>query len=654
MKYYIKSAILASIKKAINYVLRLRMTKVAEVKGYKPKLYKNIESYRNSGLPFNTGDSIKLPQGTTLFNKVGPLYPTDTKFNELLDTHQYIFNIAPDFELPAGSKTTLEFGGASDEGGAYNPLNGDISYNWNYEAPIKSTVGHEHPHKNSQTAGKRDVPVEEAFSGGAPWNIIGGRGNKRVYGDNFPIYTHLYNADLPTTSSEFGVQLLPLLTRIYNNQGNSLEGLLPDSYNKDTLGKGLSYKRLIQSMPYMRLMPRVSPFGIDHTITPEEFASYTIPGKYDRNTNTFQEDRYPLGTKQERESDQLFNRVNNYSNGGGNAPEYLKLYKAPTDNEFFNYITNLPIFKQKREKSLKNEKNTYRNFIPNIIATKMRIERIKNTEPEEAKELQKIVDNAIKDIPIVNRRRAEMNAGDLSNTNTAFNYDYMDGDAWIPTIPQKQYLWGYEQKPFTGTGSKKDIAKQIESQATDQIAKYLFNLSNPEEKLKKLYPELDPDPKDHSDFVEANRAMAKAILGRLAELKEQDRKDNEYYYKVEIPQWIIRHAMRGVNVVNGKLVPFAPLQGISQRISPKTKKEWAQLHGQVMQRLNQYKSNPRYLNVMKKWELSPFGEDMLGFNKPMLTIEQMRQILEDLNQEDRNYEIENSPQFQGYGYDTMA
>lgn len=114
-------------------------------------------------------------------------------------------------------------------------------------------------------------------------------------------------------------------------------------------------------------------------------------------------------------------------------------------------------------------------------------------------------------------------------------------------------------------------------------------------------------------------------------------------------------ARRGMNIVkdkNGNLVPTPQgvVQGISQQRDPATKEQYAQLKNQVLSRLAMYKDNPRYLNVMKKWHLSPKGDGLTGINKFSLTIEQMNDILNDFDNEDRLQRLDNSPGVNGSGY----
>ena len=128
----------------------------------------------------------------------------------------------------------------------------------------------------------------------------------------------------------------------------------------------------------------------------------------------------------------------------------------------------------------------------------------------------------------------------------------------------------------------------------------------------------------------------------------------------EYPRFIGRRALwnhirRGINPEEaGGGTPVAVLQALSQQRDLKTSRQYFNLYEKIKTKLQQYKTNPYYLNVMQSWELSPWGDSLIGANDPTLTIEQMQQILKDFEQADTYQEIESSPQFQGYGYDTMA
>lgn len=548
---------------------------------------------------------------------------------------------------------------------------------------------HEMPHKYTYGNGARNISLFRAFPTGKPLNITGYRGNRRDWKDiikdkdgnevinaDFPVNSYKYNTELPTTSDEYGKALLPdfvqsslFSTRepvpVVNEMSDDLSVPLPSvdlyPFTLPKVNDDLSYP-LVQQVPYMGRMPQISPFGINHTITPEEFASYTIPGTYDASTNTFVEEPYPTFSDSEREGAQLFDRGARYYSGKENPVALMMHYKLPPRAEFMNQIKRTSDLESQKDNYLldelaylNNHIAKYNNYLKNSKDLKDKFPDLADYAKDKAEELALLV-------PVWKQRLQEIESGNLSDTDTAYTYDYIDDNTkWVRELFESNpelYDQFLKQRPFTGT------KEQIEQQGLDQIVRALSVHKEPEKLLAdkdfNIFDEVPESLKDKVKNPQYLRLLAKAnglwrkagILARINKLKEQEAKS--YRSQIELPLWILNHARRGINVVDGKLTPHAHLQGISQQKDPKTANTWNSLYGQVMRRLNQYRSNPRYLNVMKKWEVSPFGDDMLGYNSPMLTIEQMRQILEDLNQEDRNYEIENSPQFQGYGYDTVA
>lgn len=116
---------LASIKRAIDYVLRCRncennlIVKIAEdnktlknntdtISSIPGIQYNDISSFKRSGLPLRKTDTIKLPQGQILVNRVGTIPFDDPKLNSILDESQEIFDVAPYFKLRKGSLNILE------------------------------------------------------------------------------------------------------------------------------------------------------------------------------------------------------------------------------------------------------------------------------------------------------------------------------------------------------------------------------------------------------------------------------------------------------------------------------------------------------------------------------------------------------------------
>lgn len=108
------------------------------------------------------------------------------------------------------------------------------------------------------------------------------------------------------------------------------------------------------------------------------------------------------------------------------------------------------------------------------------------------------------------------------------------------------------------------------------------------------------------------------------------------------------HIRRGINPEeDGGRTPLAVLQALSQQRDPKTSKQYFNLYEKIKTKLQYYKTNPYYLNVMQSWELSPWGDSLIGANDPTLTIEQMQHILEEFDRADKYQEIESLPQIQG-------
>ena len=116
-------------------------------------------------------------------------------------------------------------------------------------------------------------------------------------------------------------------------------------------------------------------------------------------------------------------------------------------------------------------------------------------------------------------------------------------------------------------------------------------------------------------------------------------------------------AKRGMNVVkdkDGTLVPTPQgvAQAISQQRDPKTREQYNALRTKLFNRLAQYKTNPRYLNIMRRWHLSPSGDSLTGTNLPSLTIEHMQNILKEFDAEDRYSDLDNSTGVNGAEYNT--
>lgn len=148
-----------------------------------------------------------------------------------------------------------------------------------------------------------------------------------------------------------------------------------------------------------------------------------------------------------------------------------------------------------------------------------------------------------------------------------------------------------------------------------------------------------------------------APIDALAAMNDKLLNDtNLTYTDYEKMQTLKAFMRRGINATvpneNGEQIftPMAVAQSLSQQNDPEYKDIWNEKWNQFNERLQQYKANPRYFNVMKRWLLSPYGDSFKGTNKPSLTIEQMDNILNEFDREDEYNSIENLPGFQGIQY----
>ena len=227
----------------------------------------------------------------------------------------------------------------------------------------------------------------------------------------------------------------------------------------------------------------------------------------------------------------------------------------------------------------------------------------------------------------------------------------------------------YEEKEIKNEKGEKVKEFKIpisifDTNAANEIARFIGD--NPE-----LYHRLVNLPEDNITRIALLTALSNTFNTTPTEetldpLTNFEREVNEPLVGNELnySRFLIREALgnlarRGINIIGEDHSPFvkaqpgdvtahAPMQGLSQQKDPYTRSTYAKLQKQVLSKLQNYDKNPRYFNIMKKWHLSPFGDSMLGVNQFSLTIEQMKQILKDFEQEDRNQQIENSEQFQGY------
>lgn len=216
-----------------------------------------------------------------------------------------------------------------------------------------------------------------------------------------------------------------------------------------------------------------------------------------------------------------------------------------------------------------------------------------------------------------------------------------------------------------GINESKIPINMFSTESANEIARFIGD--NPE-----LYRRLSNLPEDNLTSIALNTALSNVFSASpskeltsdaITDLEEVTNApligDTPNYQKFLIREALGNLARRGINIIGEDHSPFvkaqhgdvtvhAPMQGLSQQRDPYTKNTYARLQKQVLSKLQDYNKNPRYFNIMKKWHLSPFGDSMLGVNKFSLTIEQMKQILKDFEQEDKNQQIENSKNFQGY------
>lgn len=92
-------------------------------------------------------------------------------------------------------------------------------------------------------------------------------------------------------------------------------------------------------------------------------------------------------------------------------------------------------------------------------------------------------------------------------------------------------------------------------------------------------------------------------------------------------------------------VPYATeIASYEQKKHPE---HYSNVKDELFNELSKYEEHPEYFDVMKRWRLTPRGNNLYGLENDSLTTWQMRRILDELKQaEKRRRNIENSPYYQ--------
>lgn len=499
-----------------------------------PREYSSIDDFVNSGNQFNRGDSIRMPQGQLLTNAGAPrTYKNsrgayDPGLQAAFTVGQEIQKYAPFYTRPGNDYLyPYRFNGI---GGSHEQLGNGIDYFVDNNSGLNpyGIFSHEPVH---------DFATGARLQWSNPYNIRPYAGSKSLSYQQSRV--NQYNTEQPTTSNEWGRVLLPFLQKQYANEREGTPEL-PMDWDTSSLTQGLSYRDTMQQMPYMYFMPQISPFGFNHDITPEEWASYTVPMEYDPGTESMREVSYNPMESPLYNASTTFNDIVSHLGMRGKVDKYA----VPTQFQVFNQISQVP----------------------------------------------------------------SVNTGGIATIS-----------GW--SDPRYQQV--------SATGNLTSIAnKNPIADPTSQMALYYARL-DPEsvaEKLNKDFPDMPQEQKD-------------MIIAKHKRLQELDANEREYFTQYAQPMWIARHARRGVNVVNGEVTPHAHLQGASQQNDPNRKDEWNHVYRQVLERSQQYRDNPYYLNVMRNWEMSPWGDGMLSEDRqPTITLEQMYEMLGDFDAADEDWD----------------
>ena len=264
-------------------------------------------------------------------------------------------------------------------------------------------------------------------------------------------------------------------------------------------------------------------------------------------------------------------------------------------------------------------------------------ERITRLTDEEKEEREKIREKAL---------------GDLKNSdiNTFLGkHVYGDtGNAFLDDEIVSKFMRSYNLSYFDDNLKNKLVSEYgIDPTKADMVVDSIKS------HITDSYIDLPEVVKPVSGIKEEKYAPIGAISAMNNMLLNDDDPTYNDYEKMQTRNAFMR---RGLNATvpneNGEQIftPMAVAQSLSQQKDPEYREIWNKKWGQLKERLQKYKDNPRYFNVMKRWLLSPYGDSFKGTNKPSLTIEQMDNILNEFDREDEYNDIENLPRFQGMQY----